>query len=292
VAYIAARYGCSALVNAGNVFVLTWWIGPRAYGAFITAVGITTFLSSIARVGLRVAAVVAVLLIVVGIPTQFGTMIGIVGAGLTVALKDFIVAFFGWLMLMGRNGIRLGDWVEINGVPGEVLSVGLFRTTLLETGGSSEKGHQTGRPTGRTTTMLNLLLYGPMIVPPVIYGVGIFRLWADLGALDTFPGVLVVHVVLGLPFVVVTVGATLATIDRRMAQAARSLGASPLQSVRRVILPNIVPGSAVSETGARRRHVLSAMVQCPFQLRVNPWDRKSMLCDMNPPGFNRRNNAR
>src|SRR5258706_1886112 len=52
VAYIAARYGCSALVNAGNVFVLTWWIGPRAYGAFISAVGITTFLSSIARVGL------------------------------------------------------------------------------------------------------------------------------------------------------------------------------------------------------------------------------------------------
>ena len=95
---------------------------------------------------------------------------------------------------------------------------------------------------GRATAMLNLLLYGPMIVPPVIYGVGIFRLWADLGVLDTFPSVLVVHVVLGLPFVVVTVGATLATLDRRMAQAARSLGASPLQAIRRVILPNIVPG--------------------------------------------------
>ena len=53
---------------------------------------------------------------------------------------------------------------------------------------------------------------------------------------------LVVHVVLGLPFVIVTIGATLATLDRRMAQAARSLGASPLQSIRRVILPNIVPG--------------------------------------------------
>lgn len=52
VAYITARYGCSALVNAGNVLVLTWWIGPRAYGAFVTAVGITTFLASIARTGL------------------------------------------------------------------------------------------------------------------------------------------------------------------------------------------------------------------------------------------------
>lgn len=52
VLYIAARYGSGALVNAANVFVLTWWIGPRAYGAFITAVGITTFLSSVARAGL------------------------------------------------------------------------------------------------------------------------------------------------------------------------------------------------------------------------------------------------
>ena len=52
VAYIAARYGCSSLVNAGNVLVLTWWIGPRAYGAFVTAVGITTFLASITRAGL------------------------------------------------------------------------------------------------------------------------------------------------------------------------------------------------------------------------------------------------
>ena len=95
---------------------------------------------------------------------------------------------------------------------------------------------------GRTTAALNLMLYGPMIVPPVIYGVGIFRLWADLGVLDTFGGVLVVHVVLGLPFVIVTVGATLATIDRRLGQAARSLGASPLQTIRRVILPNIAPG--------------------------------------------------
>jgi O-antigen/teichoic acid export membrane protein len=52
VAYIAARYGCSALVNAANVLVLTWWIGPRAYGAFVTGVGVTTFLASITRAGL------------------------------------------------------------------------------------------------------------------------------------------------------------------------------------------------------------------------------------------------
>jgi small-conductance mechanosensitive channel len=108
-------------------------------------------LRSIARVSLRVVAVIIILLIVIGVPTQFGTMIGIVGAGLTVALKDFIVAFFGWLMLMGRNGIRLGDWVEINGVSGEVAELGMFHTVLMETGNWSDAGH----PTGRRVTFTN-----------------------------------------------------------------------------------------------------------------------------------------
>jgi small-conductance mechanosensitive channel len=108
-------------------------------------------LRSITRVSLRVIAVLIILLIVMGAPSQFATTIGIVGAGLTVALKDFIVAFFGWLVLMGRNGIRLGDWVEINGVSGEVTELGMFHTVLLETGNWSDSGH----PTGRRVTFTN-----------------------------------------------------------------------------------------------------------------------------------------
>jgi len=108
-------------------------------------------LRSITRMSLRVVAVLIVLLIVIGMPSQFATTIGLVGAGLTVALKDFIVAFFGWLVLMGRNGIRLGDWVEINGVSGEVTELGMFHTVLLETGNWSDSGH----PTGRRVTFTN-----------------------------------------------------------------------------------------------------------------------------------------
>jgi small-conductance mechanosensitive channel len=108
-------------------------------------------LRSIVRVSLRLVAFIIVLAVVVGMPSQLGTMVGIVGAGLTVALKDFIVAFFGWLMLMGRNGIRLGDWVEINGVSGEVIELGMFHTVLLETGNWSDSG----RPTGRRVTFTN-----------------------------------------------------------------------------------------------------------------------------------------
>ncbi len=108
-------------------------------------------LRSITRVSLRILALLIVALIIMGMPSQFATTIGIVGAGLTVALKDFIVAFFGWLVLMGRNGIRLGDWVEINGVSGEVTELGMFHTVLLETGNWSDSGH----PTGRRVTFTN-----------------------------------------------------------------------------------------------------------------------------------------
>jgi len=108
-------------------------------------------LRSLSRVSLRVVAALVIVLIVLGVPSQFATTIGIVGAGLTVALKDFIVAFFGWLVLMGRNGIRLGDWVEINGVSGEVAELGMFHTVLLETGNWGDTGH----PTGRRVTFTN-----------------------------------------------------------------------------------------------------------------------------------------
>jgi small-conductance mechanosensitive channel len=85
------------------------------------------------------------LIVIVGSPGQMTTVIGLAGAGLTVALKDFIVAFFGWFVLMGKNGIRVGDWVEIKGISGEVIEIGLLRTVMLETGQWSDAGHPTGR---------------------------------------------------------------------------------------------------------------------------------------------------
>jgi len=61
------------------------------------------------------------------------------------ALKDFIVGFFGWFVLMGADGIRPGDLVEINGVTGEVVELGMFQTVLFETGDWAASSHPTGR---------------------------------------------------------------------------------------------------------------------------------------------------
>ena len=99
----------------------------------------------VARVTLQVLAAVLILLVAFGAPDNLGTFLGLAGAGLTVALKDFLLAFLGWFVLMGRDGIGIGDLVEINGVTGEVLDVGIFHTVLLETGNWVESGHLTGR---------------------------------------------------------------------------------------------------------------------------------------------------
>ena len=108
-------------------------------------------LNVVTRIAIHAVAVILILLVVFGAPTQAPTIIGLAGAGLTVVLKDFIVAFFGWFVLMGRNGIGLGDWVEINGVGGEVIEVGVLKTVLLEMGNWTNTGH----PTGRRVSFMN-----------------------------------------------------------------------------------------------------------------------------------------
>ncbi len=102
-------------------------------------------LRTVVKFAAQAVGAIAILLVVFGMPTQTATILGFIGAGLTVALKDFIVPFFGWFVLMGSNGIRVGDWVEINGVGGEVVEIGLLRTVLMETGNWTDAGHPTGR---------------------------------------------------------------------------------------------------------------------------------------------------
>jgi small-conductance mechanosensitive channel len=140
------------------------WIVLIALAVYLTQRLIEYFLSDLSpeqtrfrtlRIILRFAVqalgVLLILFVVFGTPNQLTTVLGLAGAGLTVALQDFIISFLGWFVLMGRNGIRVGDWVEINGVAGEVVEIGLLRTILLETGNWEDAGH----PTGRKVALMN-----------------------------------------------------------------------------------------------------------------------------------------
>jgi len=75
----------------------------------------------ILRVAIQFVGAVVLLFILFGVPSELPAILGLTTAGLTVVLQDFIISFFGWVVLMGKNGIHIGDWVEINGVGGEVV---------------------------------------------------------------------------------------------------------------------------------------------------------------------------
>lgn len=86
------------------------------------------------------------------------------------------------------------------------------------------------------------ILISPMIIPIVITAVGIYFLYAPWGLTNSFTGLILAHTVVAVPFVVMTVTATLQGFDPNLARAAASLGASPVTIFRRVILPMILPG--------------------------------------------------
>lgn len=94
----------------------------------------------------------------------------------------------------------------------------------------------------RFTEGVRVVMLTPMIVPPIVHALGMYRVWVEFGMIDTYTGLIVAHAMKGVPFVVISVSAALANFDLRLEQAARSLGAGPLTAVRLTILPNIWPG--------------------------------------------------
>ena len=86
------------------------------------------------------------------------------------------------------------------------------------------------------------VLISPMIVPLIISGTAIFFFMAKAGLAATFTGIVLAHIILGTPFVVITVTATLTGFDHSVTRAAASLGSNPLNTFMKVTLPLILPG--------------------------------------------------
>ena len=86
------------------------------------------------------------------------------------------------------------------------------------------------------------LMLLPIIVPAIVHALSFYRLWIDFRLIDTYVGVILAHALIGMPYVIITVSASLANFDPRLEQAARNLGASMWQSIRYVITPIILPG--------------------------------------------------
>ena len=115
-------------------------------------------------------------------------------------------------------------------------------TTILSTvlGTLAALALTRGRFPGRTA--VNGLLLAPLIVPVVIVAIGMLSLYARWRLGGSLVGLVLAHTALAVPFVLVSVSASLRTMDRNLELAAANLGANPRQTFRRVTLPIILPG--------------------------------------------------
>lgn len=86
------------------------------------------------------------------------------------------------------------------------------------------------------------LLISPMIVPLIITAAGMFFFYSKVGLAQTYPGLILAHTALGIPFVIITVTATLMGFDQDLIRASASLGAHPVTTFRKVVMPLILPG--------------------------------------------------
>ena len=90
--------------------------------------------------------------------------------------------------------------------------------------------------------LIMAILISPMIIPLIISGVAIFFFMAKVGLAATHTGIILAHIILGTPFVVITVTATLSGFDHSITRASASLGSTPFNTFMKVTLPLILPG--------------------------------------------------
>lgn len=94
----------------------------------------------------------------------------------------------------------------------------------------------------RAKGAINMLALAPLVVPVVVVGVGVYAIFLEWRLVGSPLGFILAHTVLAVPYVVITVTASLRTMDWGLERAAASLGATPWRTFRRVTLPNIAGG--------------------------------------------------
>lgn len=99
------------------------------------------------RVAYTVAVVILALLAVVFFERLrgIGTFLGFIGAGLAIALREYLAAFLAWFYIVGQRNISLGSRIEVAGVRGDVIDIGVFKLTLVEVRGVESGDQSSGR---------------------------------------------------------------------------------------------------------------------------------------------------
>ncbi|MFO0996699.1 MAG: ABC transporter permease [Alphaproteobacteria bacterium] len=148
----------------------------------------------------------------------------------TLSLRHFEAMLYNsnWMTSMRESAVIALAATILAVVIGTACAIGLWRAV------------------GRFSIMVGAIVLTPMILPPIVSGLALYRAWVVLNLYDTWFGVILAHTILATPFVVITITTALSLIDPRLEQASRSLGASPRTTTLRVILPNIRVGILTS----------------------------------------------
>ncbi|MCH7539945.1 MAG: ABC transporter permease [Proteobacteria bacterium] len=117
-----------------------------------------------------------------------------------------------------------------------------FSATLLATALGTMAALGLSRANFPLKGVVMAVLISPIVVPIVITAVGMYYFYAQIGLASTIPGIILAHTALGVPFVVITVTATLVGFNQNLIRAGSSLGAGPARVFFKVTLPLILPG--------------------------------------------------
>jgi len=142
-----------------------------------------------------------------------------------------------WWSDMWQNS----QWV---GAARNSIIIGFF-STLIATSMGTLAALGLSRPEMPARRIIMAILISPMIVPIIITATGLFFFYSSIRIQDwgiPYLGIVLAHAVLGIPFVIITVTATLVGFDHSLTRAAASMGAAPWTIFRGITLPLILPG--------------------------------------------------
>ena len=174
--------------------------------------------------GLVLLFLVLPILVIVPLSFNSGTFLIYPMQGFSMRWYEDFFGSAGWMRALKNSMIIAPAATVLAMILGTLAAIGLTRSEF------------------RGKALVMSLLISPMVVPVVIVGVASYLFFAPLGLANGYLSLIVVHAVLGVPFVIITVSATLQGFNYNLVRAASSLGASPITAFRRVTLPLIAPG--------------------------------------------------
>ena len=104
---------------------------------------------------------------------DFSVALGILAAGLAFALQEIIGSFAGWITIITSNPFNIGDRIETGGIKGDVVDIGILRTTVMEIGNWLDGDHNTGR----LVTLSNAFIFKE---PLFSYSVHLHYIWDEI----------------------------------------------------------------------------------------------------------------